>query len=106
METVLNFLVENYLWFLIISLILIFGLIGYIVDSHEKKAPKLHFEEDNEDVTNLNVQEDKSLKELLAENNTENNSINLEGETEELSSIVMDNIIENPENNKNELPNE
>lgn len=69
MEEILDFLVNNYLWFLIISLILIFALIGYIVDSYEKKAPKLHFQKD-EDV-NMNISEvtpEKSLKELIEEN--------------------------------------
>lgn len=33
MEMLVNFLLTNYVWFLIISLILIFSLIGYLVDS-------------------------------------------------------------------------
>ncbi len=33
MDTFIDFLVNNYLWFLIISLIIIFALIGYLVDS-------------------------------------------------------------------------
>lgn len=32
METIITFLAENYLWFLIITLILVFALIGYLVD--------------------------------------------------------------------------
>ena len=33
METFIDFLINNYLWFLIIFLIIIFALIGYLVDS-------------------------------------------------------------------------
>ncbi len=37
MQTFIDFLVNNYLWFLIISFILIFALIGYLVDTNERK---------------------------------------------------------------------
>ena len=40
MQTFIDFLVNNYLWFLIFSLILIFALIGYLVDTNEKKNDK------------------------------------------------------------------
>jgi len=32
MEILIDFLLNNYIWFLVISLILIFALIGYLVD--------------------------------------------------------------------------
>ena len=101
MGAILNFLVDNYLWFLIISLILIFGLIGYIVDAHERKTPKLHFEE-NED---LNVQmssksEDKTIQEMLEEQ--EVLEIN-----EHSESVVINEIsVGLDEKNETELPNE
>lgn len=42
MEILIDFLINNYLWVLIISLIVIFALIGYLVDSGEsKKKPKI-----------------------------------------------------------------
>jgi len=107
METILNFLVDNYLWFLIISLILIFGLIGYIVDTHEKKTPKLHFgEEDDLNMETLVTDETKSLKELIEETET----------IEEVSEITPVNVVEpeptiepinnTEENIQNELPKE
>lgn len=45
MDVFIDFLLNNYLWFLIISLILIFALIGYLVDINtdnkgKKKAVK------------------------------------------------------------------
>ncbi len=36
MESVINFLLNNYIWFLVICLILIFALIGYLVDNTNK----------------------------------------------------------------------
>lgn len=35
MESIVTFLSDNYMWFLIITLILIFALIGYLVDVKE-----------------------------------------------------------------------
>lgn len=37
MELFIDFLVGNYMWFLVITIILVFSLIGYIVDSKEQK---------------------------------------------------------------------
>ena len=33
MEALVDFLLNNYIWFLVISLIIIFALIGYLVDT-------------------------------------------------------------------------
>ena len=40
MDAFTNFLANNYVWFLIVSLILIFALIGYLVDAKEIKTGK------------------------------------------------------------------
>lgn len=37
MEVFIDFLINNYLWMLIIALIIIFALIGYLVDSNTPK---------------------------------------------------------------------
>ncbi len=37
MDTLIEFLLNNYIWFLVISLILIFALIGYLVDANSNK---------------------------------------------------------------------
>ncbi len=37
MEAFTDFLVSNYLWFLVTSIVLIFALIGYLVDQNEQK---------------------------------------------------------------------
>ena len=38
MDTLIDFLLNNYIWFLVISLILIFALIGYLVDATTNKG--------------------------------------------------------------------
>lgn len=35
MQAIITFLANNYIWFLIITLILIFALIGYLVDTKQ-----------------------------------------------------------------------
>ncbi len=104
MEIILKFLVDNYLWFLIISLILIFGLIGYIVDTHEKKAPKLHFGDSEELNNDEKPNEEKSVQELLEQNQLESS----DNETIESLSEQTNNINElknnNEENIQDELP--
>lgn len=37
MTAITDFLVHNYFWFLVITLVLIFALIGYFVDEKERK---------------------------------------------------------------------
>lgn len=37
MDFIIDFLVANYMWFLVITIILLFALVGYIVDSKEQK---------------------------------------------------------------------
>lgn len=55
MQSFVDFLVNNYLWFLVISLVLVFALIGYLVDTNESKNDKLNENQDinieNDDVT-------------------------------------------------------
>ena len=44
MDTLIDFLLNNYIWFLVISLILVFALIGYLVDTgtnHDKRKKKV-----------------------------------------------------------------
>ena len=61
MQTFIDFLVNNYLWFLVISLILIFALIGYLVDTNEKKN-LLHKENEQDNGLNMEVLEDENEK--------------------------------------------
>lgn len=61
MQTFIDFLVNNYIWFLIITLTLIFALIGYLVDTNEKKQdgtliPKSELESN----VNMNMETNKT----------------------------------------------
>jgi len=110
MEIILNFLVDNYLWFLIISLILVFGLIGYIVDTHEKKTPKLNFRDD-EEVNNDTIEEDKSLADLTEETDTLEPEVlveetPVEPQEDAMNLTINEAIDNNQENIQNELPNQ
>lgn len=40
MDTLVDFLLNNYIWFLVIALIIIFALIGYLVDMTSPKKSK------------------------------------------------------------------
>lgn len=94
MDAILEFFVNNYMWFLIISLILIFALIGYIVDTAEKKSPKLHFNTD-EDIINT---ECSTLKEIIEENVSDL-------AVDDMSETLIESSDVRPEsNNENGLP--
>ena len=56
MDTLIDFLLNNYIWFLVISLILIFALIGYLVDFSTNK------DKQKEKITPIApLQEDKKI---------------------------------------------
>jgi len=58
MDTLVDFLLNNYIWFLIISLILIFALIGYLVDITTPRLKKNKEEKINKEI----VENDKKIK--------------------------------------------
>ncbi len=64
MNVILNFFVNNYIWFLVISLILIFALIGYFTDT----TPDERFVQ--------KVELDKELEERLAAAEAANITLN------------------------------
>ena len=57
MEAFTNFLVNNYIWFLLVALILIFALIGYLVDSKPNK--KNEVKKTNNQISNQTAVEEK-----------------------------------------------
>ena len=68
MEKFIDFVGNNYAWFLTIAIILLFALIGYIVDSQKSKKSlfvKNENEIDEEAIENLVVPEGKSLAETV-----------------------------------------
>lgn len=55
MDKLIDFIINNYIWFLIVTLIIIFALIGYLVDfcnvknnGPKKKVTPIESVEDNE----------------------------------------------------------
>ena len=78
MDAFTNFLANNYVWFLIISLILIFALVGYLVDVKEIKTGK-KIREKKEEVKVVDfstVDQSKPLNQSINEDNK--NSLNLD----------------------------
>ena len=63
MQTFIDFLVNNYLWFLIITLTLIFALIGYLVDTNEKRQDgTLGSKSDIDENVNMNMEVDSTTE--------------------------------------------
>ena len=71
MDAFTNFLANNYVWFLIISLILIFALIGYLVDSKEiKSGKKIKKQKEELKVVDFStIDQSKSLSQSIKEEN-------------------------------------
>ena len=98
MENIIEFIRDNYAWFLTISIILLFGLIGYIVDTKRNDNDLMKKAEDELD-------EDK-LKELMSESNNDGKSLsemvskskNINPETKSVE-LVDNTIINNPSEN-------
>ena len=93
MDFIKTFLVNNYLWFLIISLILIFALIGYLADT--KKKEQMGEDEEIEDVKPKKEKKIKKTDEeiFLEENEAalENISLN-EAVTEKKPNVNEENV--------------
>lgn len=62
MQAFIDFLVNNYLWFLVISLILVFALIGYLVDTNEKKEI---FEKKEQEQSPASLESETRVMEML-----------------------------------------
>lgn len=86
MEAFTNFLANNYLWFLVIALLLLFSLIGYFVDQSEQKKGISKFNKQDEEI---------DLKSLAsrAQNKTINavlNSSTINSNTTPQNNVIMD----------------
>lgn len=96
MENIINFIGDNYAWFLTITIILLFALIGYIVDTKRNKndlLKKTENEIDEINLENINVQEGKSLNDMVSK------SKNINPETQAVE--LTDSEILNTENSDN-----
>lgn len=78
MDKIIEFISNNYVWFLTITIILLFALIGYIFDTKKNEndlLKKTENEIDEESLENLSVPTGKSLADIV------NNSKNINSET-------------------------
>ena len=69
MEKIVDFIGDNYAWFLTITIILLFALIGYIVDTKRNKndlLKKTENEIEELNLENIKVQEGKSLNDAVS----------------------------------------
>lgn len=103
MDAFTNFLANNYVWFLIISLILIFALIGYLVDSKEiKSGKKIKKQKEELKVVDFStIDQSKSLNQSIKEENKADlNLDNYVSKTNEVNKTTEENL--NTLNNSNE----
>ena len=92
MESIIEFISNNYAWFLTITIILLFALIGYIYDTKRDKTDLLKKQEvelDEAAIENIVAPEGKSLADVV----TNSKNINIETKQVELvdKSILSDN---------------
>jgi len=100
MENIIEFIGNNYAWFLTATIILLFALIGYIVDSKRNKndlLKKTEIEIEEIDMENIKSQEGKSLNDVV----TTSKNINPETQSVELTDVEILNDEQNVENNIN-----
>ena len=96
MEKIIEFVANNYVWFLTFTILLIFALIGYIYDtkkSSEDLVKKSEDEINEEMLENLVVPEGKSLAETV------NISKNVNPETKKVELTDSDILNNNSEGN-------
>ncbi len=96
MEKIIEFVANNYVWFLTFTILLIFALIGYIYDtkkSSEDLVKKSEDEINEEMLENLVVPEGKSLAETV------NISKNVNSETRKVELTDSDILNNNSEGN-------
>ena len=69
MEKIIEFIANNYAWFLTITILLLFALIGYIYDTKKNDNDLLKKSEeelDEESLEKIKVPEDKSLSDMVS----------------------------------------
>ncbi len=89
MQEFINFLGNNYIWFLIVAIVLIFALIGYLIDtknSKEEEKPETIKVDSIQSVVMEPTKESFKV-ETPVENNTKNDEIETLGETIEMPKI-------------------
>lgn len=70
MTKFLNGIIDNYVWFLLVSILLIFALIGFFVDLKRRKNSPYKLEKEEINLNNLEVNDGVGLSEMLSKNKT------------------------------------
>ena len=70
MSNFISFVSDNYVWFLVISIFLIFALIGYIVDSRRDESLLNRRKKEPTDIETIEIDipEDKSINDAINSN--------------------------------------
>lgn len=90
MEGFLNYIIDKYLLFLTISIVLVFALIGYFVDMRRKKNDPFHVEKkDDISLENIAVSNNVALGDALSQNAGINTSIDTASSTVTMASQAM-----------------
>ena len=69
MGKIVEFIASNYAWFLTITILLLFALIGYIYDTRKNDNDLLKKSEeelDEESLEKIKIEEDKSLSDMVS----------------------------------------
>ncbi len=88
MNSIIEFISNNYAWFLTFTIILLFALIGYIYDNKRNKndlVKKQEEELEEESLKNIMVNEDKSLQDMVVKSK----NINPETKSVELTDVEI-----------------
>lgn len=76
MDKFITFVSDNYIWFLLITIFLIFALIGYIYDNKRSKTDYINKNAKLVQEEEIELPEDKSINDLI--NSTENNETEID----------------------------
>ena len=70
MEIFIEFLTKNYIWFLVVSIVLLFSLIGFLVETRKNPKPKDGTENKEKPIKEKKKKKSKDKKEAILEDNT------------------------------------
>ena len=77
MENFLNFIKNYYIIFLIIAVLMIFALIGYFVDKKNKQSKVYKITQEDEDLSDINIEKNVFLQDAVNKNYNMNSGINM-----------------------------
>lgn len=76
MDIFITFVSDNYIWFLLITIFLIFALIGYIYDNKRSKTDYINKNDALVQEEEIELPEGKSINDLI--NSTDNNETEID----------------------------